>query len=178
MLIFDETDDLFVGDEILREFGLCTDCGLCCKVFSDLKIYPMEIKNISSILKINIEEFKNIYTGKQIDGNDDVNYFLKSLCPFLNQNKCQIYDHRFLVCRTFPLFINLTRKEAVLSGIYLCPQATQFYEGLLDFYQQHHTKLYHILTEKEQHVSLGEHGMKIIGEASLFEPYLDNLCSK
>lgn len=177
MLEFTETDELFVGDEILKEFWSCLDCGLCCSFFSILLIYDAEIEEIASFLGITPEAFEKRYTKRIDDSKEDTNYSLKTPCSFLDGNKCRIYKHRFLICRTFPLFINLTTNKAILSGIYLCPQATQFYEGLLDFYQQQHQQLYDQLLEKEKQVSIGERGMKIQGEASLFIPYLDFLYS-
>jgi len=177
MLEFDETDELFVGDEILNEFYSCTDCGLCCRFFSNLPIYETEIASVSSFLKISPEQFKQKYT-KRINENIEKNRCsLKTPCPFLNGNVCRIYGHRFLVCRTFPLFMNLTKDEAILSGIYLCPQATQFYEALIEFYKQHHIDLFYRLIEKEKDVLLDESGMEIKGTVSLFSPYLDWLYS-
>jgi Fe-S-cluster containining protein len=177
MLEFDEADELFVGDAILNEFYSCTDCGLCCRFFSDFPIYKMEIASVSSFLKISSEQFKQNYTKRIGKNVENTRFSLKTPCPFLNGNVCRIYDHRFLVCRTFPLFMNLTKNEAILSGIYLCPQATQFYEGLLEFYKKHYTELFHRLIEKEKDVLLDEKGMEIKGKDSLFSPYLDWLYS-
>jgi len=175
MLEFNETDELFVGDEILNECWSCLDCGLCCSFFPILPIYDSEIKDAATLLGCTIQDFENKYTKKIEDSNKDTFYSLKTPCSFLEGNTCRMYEHRFLICRTFPLFINLTTNQAVLSGIYLCPQATQFYEGLLDFYQQQHQLLYEQLLEKEKQIRMDEEGMKIQGEASLFIPYLDFL---
>lgn len=174
MLKFDETDELFVGDDILSEFELCTNCGLCCSFFQDLPIYKEEIKMAASFLQINQDLFKKMYMKTN---SDRFTFSLKTPCPFLNQKKCMIYKHRFLVCRTFPLFMNLTTNKAILSGIYFCPQATQFYEGLIEFFKQHDSKLYYLFMEKEKNIEIEKDGMKIQCKASLLYPYLDLLYS-
>ncbi len=66
----------------------------------------------------------------------------------------------------------------MLSGIYICPQATQFYEGLLQFYKDHAQKIYQKIVAIEQHAEIDEKGMEISGPATLFSPYLDWLTRK
>lgn len=177
MLEFDETDELFVGDDILNEFFSCMDCGLCCRFFSILPIYEKEIAEAAASLEILPEKFKQRYTKTNENDMQNTKFSLKTPCPFLKANSCRIYNHRFLVCKTFPLFMNLSKNEAILSGIYLCPQATQFYEGLLDYYRKYHTELHYQLIEKEKDIVLDEKGMEIKGKVSLFSPYLDWLYS-
>lgn len=178
MLEFEETDELFVGDDILKEFGSCTDCGLCCNFFSTLPLYDNELMHISKQLSIQLEEFKQNYTKRITSPEKLVSYSLQIPCPFLKQKKCTIYKNRFLVCRTFPLFLNITKNKAVLTGIYLCPQATQFYEGLLAFYKEHHHELYDQIITIEKQVALDEQGMKIQGGLTLFSHYLDWLYNR
>jgi len=177
MLEFDETDELFVGDDILNDFFSCRNCGLCCRFFSNLPIYEKEIDDAAASLEISPEKFKQRYIKRNGNDMENTKFLLKTPCPFLKVNSCRIHDHRFLVCRTFPLFMNLSKNEAILSGIYLCPQTTQFYEGLLEYYKEHHTELFYQLIEKEKDVVLDEKGMEIKGKVSLFSPYLDWLHS-
>lgn len=173
MFKFDENDELFVGDEVLKEFGDCSDCGLCCKFFSQLPLYKKEIIDLANILRISPEKCIQTCMKRIKNSDEDVQYSLKTPCPFLEGNTCRIYNNRFLICRTFPLCINLTKNKAILSGVYVCPQATQFYEGLLEFLQKHQKKAYKQLIEKEKLVTLDEKGMKITGKATLFASYLD-----
>ena len=173
MLSFNETDELFVGDEILKEFSSCTDCGLCCKFFSPLPLFEPEIQPLISFLKISQKEFLKKYISNISQSENSKVYSLHTPCPFLYQNSCRIYDHRFLVCRTFPFLINLTRDEAILTGIYFCPQSTQFYEGMLEYYRKNHKSLFHKLIEKEKQITIEKNGMEITGPVSLFSPYLD-----
>jgi len=178
MLEFDEKDDLFVGDNILKEYSSCTDCGLCCKFFSQLPVYENEIIKIARSLNISPDDFQNKYLKKTSNSEKNSSFSLKTPCPFLKNNKCRIYHCRFLLCQTFPLFMNLSANTAILSGIYLCPQATQFYEGLLEFYKTNHFDLYNQLIEKEKHVKIDENGMELTGKVALFAPYLDWLYLK
>jgi Fe-S-cluster containining protein len=179
MLEFDKTDSLFVGDKILNDFWSCTDCGICCNYFEDLFLYENELIEIAKVLEITSKEFKRLYTNELNTKTDDNGLCsLNSPCPFIKNKKCTIYPHRFFVCRTFPFFMNLTKNQAVLSGIYLCPQATQFYEGLLEFYKQKSRNFYEELIAHENHIILDKKGMKIQAKVTLFSSYLDFLFSK
>lgn len=169
MLDFEPNDELFVGDKILSDFGNCTDCGLCCSYFESITLYPEEIKSIAKILSITEETFINAYTKKQNENS----YFLQMPCPFLKNKKCSIYPYRFFICQTFPLCINRSTNKAVLSGIYICPQATQFYEGLLQFYQDHSEDIYQKIIDIERNAEIDEKGMEIHAPSSIFSPYLD-----
>lgn len=169
MVDFEPDDELFIGDKILSAFGSCTDCGLCCSYFETITIYPEEIASVAQVLSINKQEFIENYTKK----DEEHTYSLQLPCPFLKNKKCSMYPHRFFICKTFPLCINLNTNEAVLSGIYICPQATQFYEGVLQFYKDHSQKIYQKMIAIEQHAEIGEKGMEISGPASLFSSYLD-----
>jgi Fe-S-cluster containining protein len=178
MLDFNETDELFVGDDILKDFACCTDCGLCCRFFSHLILYEKEVDEIINYLDISLNEFTQKYVNDVDNSEDSTKYSFHIPCSFLHQNNCMIYSHRFLVCRTFPFFMNLTTDKAILTGIYLCPQATQFYEGLIDFYKKYYPDLYQHLIEKEKEILIVDNGMEITGSVSLFAPYLDWLSVK
>ncbi|RLF56787.1 MAG: hypothetical protein DRN27_09045 [Thermoplasmata archaeon] len=173
MLEFNGDDDLFVGDEILKEYGDCCDCGLCCKYFQPLPFFKEEIKEIADFLGINEDIFYKKYVNAKYKDKDNQEISLKTPCPFLENNNCLIYEHRGFVCRTFPLCINLTTNEAVLSGIYFCPQATQFYEGLLDFLKKNHPTEYKKLILMEKQLQIQEGGLKIQGKSTIFSAYLD-----
>jgi Fe-S-cluster containining protein len=173
MLAIEQDDELFVGDTILKEYGDCMDCGLCCRFFNSISIYPEEIIRASTILSMDEEQFKQYYTKK--GKHDEIS--LKTPCPFLHQNKCQIYPHRFFTCKTYPFCINLSKNKGILSGIYLCPKSTQFYEGMLQYYSKYDLEAYQKIILLEEKTNIDEKGMKIIGASSLFSPYLDWLIS-
>jgi len=173
MLDIDQNDELFVGDNILKDFGNCTDCGICCTYFDTLSLYPEEITSIASRLQIKETDFITRYT--KTDNDQEIS--LQSPCPFLKKGTCMIYPYRFFICKTFPLCINLSKNQGILSGIYVCPQATQFYEGLLHYHANHHKKLYQKILTMEKKTKIDEKGMKIQGPIKLFSPYLDWLTS-
>ncbi|MHA2431201.1 MAG: YkgJ family cysteine cluster protein [Promethearchaeota archaeon] len=178
MLNIEVDDEIYVGDKLLQEFTSCLDCGLCCKLFDWLPIYDEEINELVSTLEIKKTDFKKKYT--KLSNNDKkVNYLsLRTPCPFQNGNECQIYNKRWLICRTFPFCINLTKNIAELTGIYVCPQATQFYIAMLDFYETYQPDIYHKLIEKENQGIIGKNGMRILGPADIFTNYLDWLYLK
>lgn len=171
MLECDEHDKIFVGDTILAEFWNCRDCGICCRTFEELPMYIDEAKQIATNLGISYKTFKDTFTDKNHNKKDEIS--LKSPCPFLKHNSCSIYSIRGFICRTFPLSINLSTNQAVLSGIYFCPQATQFYEGLIDFLYNTNLTIYHKLIQKEKKLFIDDLGMKIQGTADIFTAYLD-----
>jgi Fe-S-cluster containining protein len=173
MISIEADDDLYIGDELLQEFTLCLDCGLCCKFFDSLPIYEEEIDELIATLQMTKTEFKKTYTKRIQKKDNKEKVSLKTPCPFQQGNLCQIYPKRWFICRTFPLLINITKKVGILSGIYVCPQATQFYEGMLDFYQHHQQYVYHQLVEKEKQLTIGKNGMKINGPIEIFSFYLD-----
>jgi Fe-S-cluster containining protein len=171
MLDCDKDDKLFVGDAILSEFFQCKGCGICCNTFEPLPLYLDEIKQIVHYLGITKDEFRNLYTCKTMINDKEIS--LKTPCPFVEENSCLIYPNRGFVCRTFPFCINLSKNVAVLSGIYFCPQATQFYEGLLDFLKKYQPDTYIELIEKEQTLPVGEMGYTLQSHADIFSGYLD-----
>ncbi len=73
MLEVNHNDELFVGDEILKEYGDCSDCGLCCKYFQTLPFYRGEIKEIADFLGITEDIFYKKYINadyKDIDNQE------------------------------------------------------------------------------------------------------------
>ena len=173
MVIIELDDELYVGDELLQEFSKCLECGLCCKFFDPLPIYNEEIEDLVSTLTTTTTDFKKTYTKRLRRSETIEKVSLKTPCPFQKGNLCQIYDKRWFICRTFPLFINLSKNTGVLSGIYVCPQSTQFYEAMIDFYNTRQPEFYRQFIEKEKQLTIGKNGMKIKGPAAIFSYYLD-----
>lgn len=65
--------------------GGCKMCGNCCSNF--LPLTKSEIKRLKQLAK---HEYKQMY-------NND----WYSVCPFLNNNRCTIYNDRPLICREY-----------------------------------------------------------------------------
>jgi Fe-S-cluster containining protein len=89
----------------------CTNCANCCKTLSP-QIDQTDIERIASFLGISEAEFIEKYL--KIIGEN--NYEMNSLpCPFLEENKCTIYDIRPTVCREYPH----TNKQEFASRKYM-----------------------------------------------------------
>jgi Fe-S-cluster containining protein len=173
MLEFNPNDELFLGTSLLNEYFDCANCGFCCKAFETVPIYPEELSSISSHLSLDRFKFKEQYTKPYDEPNTTVLRSFITPCPFLEKKRCVIYPHRPFVCQSFPLVINLEIREAVLSGIYFCPQATQFYEGLIDFYSSHDPSMYRLLINNEKNISLSSLGWKLQENRSIISSYID-----
>ncbi len=76
----------------------CTACANCCKEINPI-LKKKDIGRILKKLKIGEEEFLKKYTKS--DKNANI-VFNKMPCPFLKENKCQIYDSRPDDCKNFP----------------------------------------------------------------------------
>lgn len=177
MLEFDVCDELFIGDKILQDFGDCLSCGLCCKVFPSIEVATDEIKLIVKKLNIDSKQFAINYLKTHKSENGQIKLSLKTPCPFQEDNHCKIHEIKPFDCKTFPLLINITSKIAVLNGIYLCPQATQFYEGFLEFCKINDPKTYEDIIGKEKTTELSQLGLKLTINSEKVSNYIDWICS-
>jgi len=86
----------------------CKKCGTCCRWGGYVHLTNDDIKNISSFLDIEENEFVDKYTvltanrqGLSLSEKNDN-------CVFLNENKCEIYPVRPQQCIDFPKTWKLT----------------------------------------------------------------------
>ena len=177
MLEFDEEDELFIGDRVLRYFGNCLDCGLCCKIFNYIEITDNEIQNVAHYLKMTKKDFLKKYTKKNRKLNALTKTSLKIPCQFQKSTRCNIHEKKPFDCKTFPLLINITKGQAILTGIYLCPQATYFYQGFLNFCQCHFPYLYSDLIALEKKTSWTSLGLELTLSSKPLSMYIDWLYS-
>lgn len=76
----------------------CRDCANCCKTLSP-QVNQTDIERIAKFLEISENEF----IEKYLKIGDEKKYEMNALpCPFLEENKCTIYDVRPAVCREYP----------------------------------------------------------------------------
>lgn len=176
MLEFDEKDELFIGDRVLKYFGNCLDCGICCKIFNNIEIADDEIQNISRYLKITKSEFLKKYTTQNQKCNMPTTS-LKTPCKFQKSSNCTIHKIKPFDCKTFPLLINLTKEQAIITGIYLCPQATHFYQGFLDFCYVYIPSLYEDLIYLEKETNWTSLGLELTLSSKPLCKYIDWLYS-
>jgi len=126
----DELDDLVSQlNESVEEAIDCTKCANCCKkIPPDLK--ADDIRRISRHIKMSESEFIETYLTRNDDGE---RVFNRVPCPFLDQNKCTIYDIRPESCRSFPHLDKSgfrSRLTEVVQMCALCPIVFNVYEEL------------------------------------------------
>ena len=84
---------------------MCTMCGICCGDVNgknrNILMLKEEAKNISIITGKNILNFANI-NANQTPYEYEMKKNEKGNCIFLNENKCDIYSVRPLICRFYP----------------------------------------------------------------------------
>jgi len=109
----------------------CSKCnGNCCIGESGyIWVTPLEIKNISKVLNLDIDEFKKSYLNKikykfsiKERRLDESNF----ACVFfdLDKRQCSIYEARPNQCRTFPFWDYF--KENIDEVVKECPAVKPF----------------------------------------------------
>jgi hypothetical protein len=95
----EQVDELvFQLDKTISPQISCTDCGNCCKSLMVL-INDAEADNLSAHLGQSRTEFDKEYLEK---GSNGLMIMNRMPCPFLSDNKCSVYEHRFEGCKEFP----------------------------------------------------------------------------
>ena len=109
----------------------CTGCGKCCKTRGTVLLSPEELVKAAKLLRISIQEFKQLYVAKEQEMDDAVSTTIPELrpigwvqlrdkeeeatdlssgyrsggCIFLDEeNKCKIYEARPMQCSTYPFW--------------------------------------------------------------------------
>jgi Fe-S-cluster containining protein len=78
----------------------CTDCGNCCKSLM-VNIDNDEANHLSAHLAME----RAVFDEKYIQKGESGRMILNSIpCPFLANNACTVYSHRFAGCKEFPAF--------------------------------------------------------------------------
>ena len=107
----------------------CTACGNCCKAMQPI-LKKKDINKLSKTLKITPDQFIAKYVDKDKDGDNILNQIP---CPFLNDNKCTLYDARPVDCSSYP---HLHKKDfvfrliGVINNYSICPIVFNVYEAL------------------------------------------------
>ena len=109
----------------------CTGCGKCCKTRGTVLLSPEELVKAAKLLRISIQEFKQLYVAQEQEMDDAVSTTIPELTPigwvqlrdkeeeatglssgygsggciFLDEeNKCKIYEARPMQCSTYPFW--------------------------------------------------------------------------
>jgi Fe-S-cluster containining protein len=121
--VMDQGVNLAIRQEEARgkKLACCQGCSVCCRMESDIPIYPLEMvgmawyagEKIPAALRIQLaENLKNHIQGKP--------------CPFLIDHACSVYTMRPMACRQYNVFQKAcaegedafySRKEDVLIPI-------------------------------------------------------------
>src|ERR1035437_4723564 len=107
----------------------CTKCGNCCTVMKP-QILKKDLKSLSLVTNLTLDEFKKEYT--QIDEDGDMS-FNKLHCPFLKNLKCAVYDCRPNDCRSYPHLHKkdfISRLYGVIDSYSVCPIVFNVFEDL------------------------------------------------
>lgn len=108
------------NEEVIAKVD-CLSCGNCCRsTVTDFS--SSDISRASKFLGVSKKAFIRSYLMQEYDGTYITNH---APCPFLqSDNKCQIYEARPEVCRSYPhthksSFLN--RTIAHKANVHMCP---------------------------------------------------------
>ena len=107
----------------------CTTCGNCCKVMLP-SLSKADIKRLALHQQLSIQEFKQRFLALD---EENAWGFNQQPCPFLENNRCTVYESRPRDCRSYP---HLDKREFVsrlgqaLSNCSVCPIVFNVYERL------------------------------------------------
>jgi Fe-S-cluster containining protein len=107
----------------------CKQCGLCCKKFEESQKGGIRLFEFERDKFMNLAEGKGIKEGIFIRrlGEQGVGVYgvrFNEGCPFLENNKCSIYNDRPFYCRTFPIHsLSINKNNLDIIFDYLCPES-------------------------------------------------------
>ena len=117
-----------LSEKYLEQYD-CKNCANCCKKLTP-SLTHTDITKIASHFQISYEKFTTKYIEKEIPGG----FILKGqVCPFIENNKCSVYECRTEICHSFP---HLNKKNinnrllTIMDNIYICPIIYEVIEEL------------------------------------------------
>jgi len=90
---FEKAVPLMLG---ILEFFECKRCARCCRGIP-VNLTDEEVATLCKHLRITAEEFDSRFIDHRA-----LALYIKSPCPFLDGNRCTVYERRPLVCRLYP----------------------------------------------------------------------------
>jgi uncharacterized protein len=85
------------GGEVERQID-CTACGNCCRTLQ-VVVDDTDIRRLARGLCLPPRELERRYVKQAPDG---VKHMARTPCPFLEGNRCSVYEDRPKSCRDFP----------------------------------------------------------------------------
>ncbi|WP_292471133.1 YkgJ family cysteine cluster protein [Methanolobus sp.] len=110
-----------IVQEILSHYSWPRTCpAICCKI-ADINLDENDLNTLGEIPKDKIESF--IEDGER-------HYKMSPPCPFLESDKCTVYDRRPTMCRLFPFNIT-TMPDALL--LFPCDMGGSIFEDYVEY---------------------------------------------
>lgn len=110
--------------EILSHYSCPSSCpAFCCKI-ADINLDEKDLEILSQVSKyttVNIESW---------DENGERHFKICPPCPFLELDKCSVYDSRPAMCRLFPF--NICNMPDVLL-LFPCDMAASIFEDYVEY---------------------------------------------
>jgi Fe-S-cluster containining protein len=124
-------------NHIIYDFSDCSICALCCKN-EVLTLKEPDINRISKKLGMDKKSFLKQYSHYNEETNETV---MNMPCPFLKNNRCELYSIRPEMCRNFPIFV-LDSGLVAINEIESCAKATHFIQLFIEFISKEHPEHY------------------------------------
>lgn len=108
-------------DEILKEFK-CQGSGNCCKTDGYVYVTQSEITDMSKLLTLSIDEFREKYVIKNNGWDVIASITHRPNCFLDKKNRCTVYKARPIDCRTYPDWPEIWETDvALVKETTLCP---------------------------------------------------------
>ncbi len=107
----------------------CTRCAHCCKTMTPI-FRPKDIARLSAHFHMSPQQFKATWLEKDEEGQW-INQ--QQPCPFLQDNKCSVYEHRPADCAAFPHHHRRpldAYNETLIQNLDKCPATLLFVQKL------------------------------------------------
>lgn len=104
--------------KLLREYSGCQQCGWCCHN-ERLTIFKDDILKMESLIK-----------PDHIVRSDEISTTLKLPCPFVNGNRCSIYNRRSDICKTYPFLLHYPGMFTIAMD---CPLGKKICDDIIEY---------------------------------------------
>ncbi|HUU59263.1 MAG TPA: YkgJ family cysteine cluster protein [Phycisphaerae bacterium] len=111
----------------------CTACGRCCKELQP-GVTEAEQQRLAGRRGLPVAEFRRRYLERDPEPDDGPAWRVRgSTCPFLQDNKCTVYEDRPSQCRGYPYLYEpdfSSRTWGMIERTFTCPVVYEVLEEL------------------------------------------------